>query len=186
MAGSIRTSIIVAVADNGVIGNAGDLPWRISSELKNFRRLTMGKPLVMGRKTFESIGGPLDGRDMIVVTRNSAFEASGVHIVGSLEAGVETGKRFAKDRGVDEVMVIGGGEIYRAALAFADRIYLSEIHTRPDGDTTFPDLDPQIWQETSREAHAAGPKDSADFSVVVLERDAKERSSPARQATAAN
>lgn len=182
----MRTSIIVAVADNRVIGNAGDLPWRISSELKNFRRLTMGKPLVMGRKTFESIGGPLDGRDMIIVTRNSGFEASGAHIVPTLEAGIETGKRLAADRGVDEVMVIGGGEIYRAALGLADRIYLSEIHTRPDGDTTFPELDSGVWQETSRETFAAGPKDSASYSVVVLDRSANESSPPSDHAAAAN
>lgn len=173
MAYGLRIALVVAVADNGVIGYKDGLPWHISSDLKHFRRLTMGKPLVMGRRTFESIGGPLDGRDMIVVTRNRHYRASGTHVVETLELGLDLGRRLAGERGVEEVMVIGGGEIYRAALPLADRIYLSEIHACPEGDTVFPQLDLEIWRETSRETYRAGPKDSADFSFVVLERSSE-------------
>ncbi len=170
MSNDVRIALVVAVADNGVIGRDGGLPWRLSSELKHFKALTMGKPMIMGRKTFESIGKPLKGRDTVVITRNPDFDAAGIHVVDRLEAALELSRRLAKGRQTDEIMVVGGGEIYRAALALADRVYLSEIHAEPEGDTYFPTLDPQIWRETARERRDQDPKDSAAFSFVVLDR----------------
>lgn len=186
MPNDVRIALVVAVADNGVIGQEGGLPWRISSELKHFKGLTMGKPMVMGRKTFESIGKPLEGRDTIVITRNPHFEAAGIHVVDGLEAALEVARRLAKGRQADEVLVVGGGEIYRTALPVADRVYLSEIHAEPEGDTRFPTLDAQIWQETSRERRDPGPKDSAAFSFVVLDRVVSDEGRAARQETPAD
>lgn len=186
MSNDVRIAVVVAVADNGIIGQEGGLPWRLSSELKHFKGLTMGKPMVMGRKTFESIGKPLEGRDTIVITRNPGFDAAGIHVVDGLEAALELARRLAVGRQADEVMVVGGGEIYRAVLPVADRVYLSEIHAEPEGDTRFPTLDSQIWQETSRERRDPGPKDSAAFSFVVLDRVASDEVSAARQETHAD
>lgn len=165
-----RIALVVAVAENGVIGWQGGLAWHQSSDLKFFRKVTMNKPLIMGRKTFESIGKPLDGRDNIVITRNTAFEAPGILVAANLEDALEMAREKARTRGVDEISIIGGAQIYALALPKADRIYLSEIHASPEGDTFFPKIDKSQWRETSRERHAAGPKDSADYSFVVLER----------------
>ena len=165
-----RIALVVAVAENGVIGWQGGLAWHQSSDLKFFRKVTMNKPLIMGRKTFESIGKPLDGRDNIVITRNSAFEAPGILVAANLDDALGLAREKAQERGVDEISIIGGAQIYALALPRADRIYLSEIHSSPDGDTFFPEIDKAQWRETSRERHAASPKDSADFSFVVLER----------------
>ena len=165
-----RIALVVAVAENGVIGWQGGLAWHQSSDLKFFRKVTMNKPLVMGRKTFESIGKPLDGRDNIVITRNTSFESPGILVAANLEEALELAREEARTRGVDEISIIGGAQIYALSLPLADRIYLSEIHASPDGDTFFPEIDKSQWRETSRERHTAGPKDSADFSIVVLER----------------
>jgi dihydrofolate reductase len=165
-----RIALVVAVAENGVIGWQGGLAWHQSSDLKFFRKVTMNKPLIMGRKTFESIGKPLDGRDNIVITRNSAFEAPGILVAANLDDALGLAREKAQERGVDEISIIGGAQIYALALPQADRIYLSEIHSSPEGDTFFPEIDKAQWRETSRERHAASPKDSADFSFVVLER----------------
>ena len=163
-------ALVVAVAENGVIGWQGGLAWHQSSDLKFFRKVTMNKPLIMGRKTFESIGKPLDGRDNIVITRNSSFEAPGILVAANLEEALEMAREKARARGADEISIIGGAQIYELTLPVADRIYLSEIHSSPDGDTFFPQIDKSQWREISRERHAAGPKDSADYSLVVLER----------------
>ena len=168
--GDARITLVVAVAENSVIGWQGGLAWHQSSDLKFFRKVTMNKPLIMGRKTFESIGKPLDGRDNIVITRNTAFEAPGILVAANLEDALELAREKARERGVDEISVIGGAQIYALALPLADRIYLSRIHLSPDGDTFFPKLDESQWRETSRERHAASPKDSADYSFIVLER----------------
>src|SRR5690606_42008351 len=120
----------------------GDLPWRLSSDLKLFRRLTMNKPIIMGRRTWESLPRrPLDGRDNIVLTRDRNFAAEGAHVVHSVEAALELGRKFAEARGVDEISVIGGAQIYESMLEHADRIYLTEVHGSPEGDTVFPPLD---------------------------------------------
>ena len=166
----MRISIIVAAAENGVIGAAGDMPWRLPSDLKRFRALTMGKPVVMGRKTFQSLPKALDGRDNIIVTRNHGFRADGVETAPSLEAALDIARGKAKARGVDEIMVIGGGEIYLAAVAVADKVYLTRVHATIAGDTTFPALDPTAWRQVSEEALPRGPKDDHEATLEVFER----------------
>ncbi|MGI9381971.1 MAG: dihydrofolate reductase [Methyloligellaceae bacterium] len=166
----VRLVMVVAVAENGVIGRQGGLPWRLSSDLKLFRRLTLGKPLIMGRKTFESIGKPLDGRDNIVVTRSSGFHAPGISVADGIETALRLARDCAQARQAEEIAVIGGAQIYEAALPFTDRIYLTRVHAAPEGDTFFPDLREADWREVSRERFAAGPKDDCDFTLVTLER----------------
>ncbi len=163
-------SLVVAVAENGVIGAHGDVPWRIPSDLRYFREVTMGKPVIMGRKTWEGIGRPLPGRDNIVVTRQADYEAAGVHVVHDVDSALAKARELAAARGGDEICVIGGEEIFRAAMDRADRIYLSRVHMTVEGDTFFPDDETREWQEVSREFHPAEPGDSADWTLVVLER----------------
>jgi dihydrofolate reductase len=153
------------VAENGVIGCDGALPWRVPSDLKAFRRLTMGKPVIMGRKTYDAIGKPLDGRDNIVVTRSTGFSAPGIQRAGGIAEALDLARDCAAARGVDEIMVIGGAEIFAATLPLADRIYLTRIHARPDGDTVFPELDPNVWREVS---HAPIPADARDEAPATL------------------
>lgn len=159
-------ALIVAAAENGVIGRGGRLPWRMPSDLKTFRRLTMGKPVVMGRKTYQSIGKPLDGRDNIVVSRDPDFAPQGVIICRTLVAGIEAATACATRRGTDEIMIIGGAEIYRQAMPFAGRIYLSRIAAQPEGDATFPEPDPAEWRLSRFESI---PVDTRDEHAVVLE-----------------
>jgi dihydrofolate reductase len=166
----VRIALIVAVAENGVIGRDGQLPWRLPSDLKRFRRLTLGKPVIMGRKTYDSIGKPLDGRDTIIVTRQADFGPPGVHLAGSVEQALALGRELAAGRGGDEVMVIGGAEIYRAALAHAQRIYLTLVHAAPAGDARFDIPDPQQWRETAREPMLQGASDQFPAEFIVLER----------------
>jgi len=162
-------SIVIAVTENRVIGAGGDMPWRLPSDLKRFRALTMGKPIVMGRKTHESIGRALDGRDNIVVTRQSDYAPEGVRVVSSVEEALELGRALARKSGADEVVVIGGGEIYNQALPATQRIYLTEIHADIAGDTSFPELDPRVWREVHRERVPRDERDSADTSFVIFE-----------------
>ena len=166
----MRIVLVVAVSRNGVIGRAGGLPWRLSSDLKLFRRLTMGKPVIMGRKTWESIGSPLDGRLNIVVTRGPAIDHPEVVTERGLDAALAAAQQRAEADGADEIAVIGGGEIYRQALPLAHRLYLTEVDLDVEGDTTFLPLDPADWHETSREAFEPSPKDSAAFVLRVLDR----------------
>jgi len=165
-----RIALVVAAAKNGVIGRGGGLPWRLPSDLKRFRTLTLGKPLVMGRKTYLSIGRPLDGRDTIVVTRQAGFRVTGVHVAPSLEEALALGRTLAAARGVDEVMVVGGEEIFRAALPLAERVYLTLVHASPPGDTHFALPDPAQWREIVREPMALGPKDEFAADFIILER----------------
>ncbi len=166
----MRVCLIVAVAENGVIGDTGAMPWNLPSDLKYFKEKTLYKPVLMGRKTFEAIGRPLPSRDNIVVTRNEEFAHDGVFTASNVTAGLELAQRLASKSGADEIMVIGGGEIYAQTLALADRIYKTEVHDEVAGDTIFPQLDPEVWREVSRESHLAGESDSSAFSLVVLER----------------
>jgi dihydrofolate reductase len=168
-------SLIVAVAENGVIGRDGGLPWRLSSDLKTFRRLTLGKPLIMGRRTFQSIGKPLDGRDNIVVTRDAHFDVAGVSACASVSEAVTLARVLATTRGADEIMVIGGAAIYDAVLDIADRVYLTRVHAKPAGDRHFPDLDAAQWQEVSREALPKGERDEFAATLIVYERVAESR-----------
>ena len=162
--------IVVAAAENGVIGRGGRLPWRIPSDLKAFKRLTLGKPVIMGRKTFASIGRPLPGRDNIVVTRDAAFMADGVEVAGSLDAAIAIATRCAIARGADEIMVIGGAEIYRLAMPLASRIYLTRVHARPSGDASFADPDPAHWREIARTALPPAPGDEHACTLLTYER----------------
>lgn len=160
-------TLVVARADNGVIGRDGGLPWHLPADLKHFKRLTVGKPVVMGRRTFDSIGKPLPGRHNIVMTR-SGWTAAGVTVVPNLAeavaaAGLQQGAR------PDEIMIIGGAAVYAEALPSARRVHLTEIHAAPDGDTVLPPFDPAVWRETAREAHA-GDGDAPAYSFVTLER----------------
>jgi len=169
---TITVSLIVAIAENGVIGERGALPWRLSSDLRRFRRLTIGKPVIMGRKTYQSIGKPLPQRDNIIVTRQVDFRADGIHAAASTEAALELAHDLARRRGADEIMVIGGAEIYRALLPHAGRIHLTEVHTEAAGDTRLGPFDPVHWREVARERASAGARDDADMSFVTLERRA--------------
>ncbi len=159
----------MAVAENGVIGRDNRLPWRMPTDLATFRRLTLGKPVVMGRKTFQSLGKPLDGRINIVVSRDPSFAPDGVIVLPSLAAALEEACRQAGERGVDEVAVIGGGQLYREALDLADKIYLTRIHATPVGDATFPPLDPAAWTETLRTPLATSDRDDHAATLIVYE-----------------
>jgi dihydrofolate reductase len=170
-------SLIVAVAENGVIGKNGALPWRLSSDLKTFRRLTMGKPIIMGRKTFQSLGKPLDGRDNIVLSSDPFFEPQGTSVVDSLSGALTLARILAATRGADEIMIIGGADVFREALPAADRIYWTEVKAAPDGDVIFPALDMSEWTEVSREDLPRGPKDDHDAILKVLERSHPEAAS---------
>ncbi|MGO4872639.1 MAG: dihydrofolate reductase [Roseiarcus sp.] len=163
-------ALIAAVARNGVIGAGDALPWRLSSDLKRFKALTMGKPLIMGRKTFQSIGRPLPGRAIIVVTRDEGFAADGVEIARDIEAALRLAEAKACAAGADEIIVAGGGEIYAQTIARAGRLYVTEVALAPSGDAHFPPIDPAIWREVKREAGARGPRDEADFAFVEYER----------------
>lgn len=168
--GAIKIALVVAIAENGVIGQGGDLPWRLSSDLKLFRRHTMGKPLIMGRKTFASLRRPLDGRDNIVVTRDAAFNPEGVTVVHSFEDAHARGEEFARARGVDEICVIGGAEIFRQALPLAEKVYLTRVQAHPAGDVFFPPADWSGWRTTFTECYVTGPKDAFPFTFSILER----------------
>ena len=150
----IQTALIVARADNGVIGVDNQLPWNLPSDLKYFKQVTMGKPVVMGRKTFESIGRPLPGRTNVVITRNSDWSAPGVRVVGSLADALKLAKAQADLDGVDEVMVIGGATVYREAFDQVDRMYVTQVHASPDGDAFFEAPDREKFTRTSFEDHA--------------------------------
>ncbi len=155
-------SLVVARADNGVIGRDQGLPWHLPADLKHFKALTLGKPIVMGRRTFESIGRPLPGRHNIVLTRGG-WTAAGVTVVPNLAAGL------AAAGAADEAMIIGGAAVYAAALPATQRVYLTEVHASPDGDTVLPRFDPAMWAETARDDHAADG-DVPEYSFVTLAR----------------
>ena len=163
----IAIVLLAAVADNGVIGRDNRLPFRQSSDLKRFKSMTMGKPVLMGRKTYLSIGKPLPGRTNIVVSRNGDFSAPGVVVAGSLDAALAVSRGDALRRGVEEIVVIGGTDIFAQSMAFADRIEITHVHTRPAGDTYFPPIDAARWREAARSEHPAGPKDEAAFSYAT-------------------
>jgi dihydrofolate reductase len=166
----IEIVLIVAVAENGVIGSGNTIPWRLKSDQARFKAMTMGKPIVMGRKTFVSLRRPLPGRTNIVVTRDAAFRAGGAIVTSSLAAAMAVARGDALRRSAAEIAVIGGAEIYAQSMNSADRLEITEVHARPDGDTRFPPIDADKWQEVARERHSAGPDDSAAFSYVTYRR----------------
>lgn len=162
--------LVVAVADNGVIGRDNQLLWRLRTDLKRFRSLTLGKPMIMGRKTFQSIGKPLPGRETIVLTRDAGFSAEGVHVAGSWEKALAQGNVLAEGMGADAVAVVGGAEIYALALPQVQKIYLTEVHAAPEGDALFPSYDRSGFRETGRSEHPKGPDDEHPFTFIDLER----------------
>jgi dihydrofolate reductase len=162
--------LVAAVAENGVIGRAGGLPWRLKSDLQHFRALTTGKPIVMGRRTWASLARPLPNRTNIVVTRDPAFAARGAVVTASLVAALEVARGDALRRNVDAVMVIGGGDIYAQAMPLATRLEITRVHARPDGEAVFPAIDAATWRETARRACPPGPGDEADFTYLTYSR----------------
>lgn len=160
----MRVSLIAAVAENGVIGRGNALPWRLPTDLKHFRRLTVGHPVIMGRRNYESIGRPLPDRTNIVVSRRSDFQAPGCIVVPSLE------RAFAACRPAAEAFIAGGAEIYRQTMDRADRLYLTLVHAAVAGDTFFPPIDWSAWREIARTRHAADERHAYAYSFVELER----------------
>jgi dihydrofolate reductase len=173
---SVPIAIIAAVGTNGVIGSGNMLPWRLPTDFAHFKRTTLGKPLIMGRKTFESIGKPLAGRTNIVVTRRRDYRPEGVLVAESLSSALELAQAIAARDGVGELMIGGGGEIYREAMPLAERLYITHVEASPDGDTRFPDIDPAVWEVVDEPDIVPSDKDSAAFRVKVYAR----RSDPAR------
>lgn len=157
-------SIIVAASENDVIGRQGELPWRLSDDLRHFKAITMGKPIVMGRKTWESIGRALPGRQNIVITRQDGFAADGCDVVGSLDGAIAV----AGD--VDEIMIIGGSQIYALALPLAQRLYITRVHADVEGDASFPAVDATRWSLVADEQHHADERNEFDFSFRVYDR----------------
>ncbi len=163
--------LIAAVAENGAIGRDNAMPWRLKSDLKHFRALTIGKPIVMGRKTFESLSGPLKGRTNIVLSRDAQFASAGILVAPSLEHALEAARGDALRRGANEIMIIGGSHVFAELLPRASRLEVTHIHASPEGDTFFPAIDPTIWQETARAEHEKGADDSAAFTCVTYRRN---------------
>lgn len=168
----MKIAIFAAVAENNVIGSDGGMPWRLSTDLKRFKNQTIGKPLVMGRKTWESFPRrPLPGRENIVVTRNADFQEEGAIRAGSLQEALDIARAAGHERPeADEICVIGGGEIYRQAIELAERLYITHVEAAMDGDTEFPPISPAIWYAASYEAFPAGEKDDHPTRHVIYER----------------
>lgn len=168
-------SLVVARGRNGVIGRDGDLPWRLRSDLQRFKAITIGKPCLMGRKTWESLPlRPLPGRLNLVLTRDQSYEAEGMAkgalVCATLDEAIEIARETAQEDGVDEICIIGGTALFEAALPRARRLYVTEVDAAPEGDARFPDFDPADWTEVSSEPHEAGEKDDHAFTFRVLER----------------
>ncbi len=166
----MKIALVAAVARSGVIGVGGTLPWRISDDLKWFKRVTTGKPIIMGRKTFASIGKALPGRDNIVATRSPGFAAPGAFTTGSLPEAIVLARGCARGRSVDEICVIGGAEIYAQTLPLATRIYLTRVNADIDGDVHFPGLKPEEWRERRESACEKNARNDYDCEFFMLER----------------
>jgi len=163
--------LIAAVAENGVIGADNSIPWRLKSDMQRLKAMTTGRPIVMGRKTYESFPRrPLPGRTNIVITRDVAYRASGAVVTTSFDNARAIARGDALRRKVQDIAILGGAEVYAEFMAGADRLEITEVHIRPEGDTHFPPIDPALWQEVARARHAAGPGDSAEFSYVTYRR----------------
>ncbi|MFV0277516.1 MAG: dihydrofolate reductase [Parahaliea sp.] len=167
---AVSLGVIVAVAQNGVLGRDNALPWHLPEDLAYFKRRTLGKPVVMGRRTWESIGRPLPGRRNIVISRSPAFTAEGAEVVVSLAVALDLARAHAAAEGVAEVMVIGGAAVYAQAIPLADTLYVTEVHAEVDGDAYLPPIDWSAWQEQHREFCSAHKNDSFDFSFVTYRR----------------
>ncbi len=163
-------SLIWAMADNGVIGADGGLPWRLQKDMQFFMAVTMGKPLIMGRRTFESMKAPLAGRTNIVITRQADYAREGVTVVGNFAEALRAAKAKAEVDGQEEIMVIGGAEIYRLGLAVASKLYVTRVAASPEGDTVFPEVDWSAWTETSTESFEADDKNQYPFRISIYSR----------------
>jgi dihydrofolate reductase len=167
-------ALVAARGRNGVIGREGALPWRLRSDLALFKQTTLGKPVIMGRKTWDSLPRkPLPGRLNLVLSRDGAFEPQGAVVCERFEEALEIAREQAREDGVDEVCVIGGRALFDLALPRARRLYLTEVEAEPEGDVRFPDVDETGWREVRREAHSAGEGDDFPFTFRVLERTHK-------------
>lgn len=166
----MKIVLVAAIGDNLVIGREGQLPWHLRSDLQHFRKVTLNRPVIMGRRTLESIGKVLDGRTNIVLTRDLSLVARGAVLATSLDAALGVARKDATKRGVDEIMVIGGSDIFSMTMPMADRLEITHVHASPEGDAMFPPIDDEIWQEVSREEHFAGPDDDADFAFATYMR----------------
>jgi dihydrofolate reductase len=162
--------LIAAIADNGVIGDDNRLIWRLKTDLRHFRSLTLGRPVLMGRKTFLSIGKPLPGRETIVLTRDPTFRPEGVHVAHSLEDALSVGQRLGAASGADSVTVAGGADIYRQALPLAQRLELTLVHATPEGDALFPDWDRSDFVAEARESHPRSLDDEHPFTFATFRR----------------
>ena len=163
----MKIVLVAAIGDNLVIGRDGQLPWRLKSDMQHFRKVTLNRPVIMGRKTHESIGKTLGGRTNIVLTRDLTLIAPGAVLATSLDAALSFARADAAKRGVDEIVVIGGSDIFAATMSIADRLEITHVHASPEGDALFPPIDPEFWQEVSREDHFAGADDDADFTLAT-------------------
>ena len=167
----IETVLIVAIAENGVIGAENAIPWRQKSDMQRLKAMTMGRPIVMGRKTFISFPRrPLPGRTNIVITRDADFHATGAIVTHSVDEALTIARGDALRRSAAEIAILGGAEIYAATMPLADRLEITEVHASPPGNTLFPAIDPAQWEEVARERHASGPDDQAEFSYVTYRR----------------
>lgn len=167
---SVKIAMIAAVAENGVIGADGDMPWHISSDFAHFKRTTMGKPMVMGRKQFETVGKPLPGRVNIVVSRQKGYQPDGVIVIDDFLAAIEHAKTIAEADGVDEIMIIGGGEVYKLGMPLADRLYISHVELAPEGDIVFPQIDAAEWRIEAEPEVITSDKDSAEYRIAIYTR----------------
>lgn len=172
MSKKIGLSLVVAMAQNGVIGRENGLPWHLPKDLAYFKQITMGHPIIMGRKTFESIGRPLPGRTNIVVTRQKSWASDGVEKVDSVSAAIDLAEVIAHSDSLSEYMLIGGASLYGQVLGSAAKIYMTEVCAEIEGDTKFPEFDKSQWREVSRENHSADAHNPYDYSFVVYERNA--------------
>lgn len=168
--GGASLSIVVAVAENGVIGRDNQLAWRLPTDLRRFKQLTVGKPIIMGRKTWDSIGRPLPGRETIVITRDTTFHVPGAFLAHGWDDAKAIAGRLAARMGATDIPVVGGAEIFRLALPQADRLHLTLVHASPEGDVRLPAYDPANFRETFREPHDAGGDDEYAFTFVDLQR----------------
>lgn len=167
---TVRIAMIAGVAENGVIGNDQTIPWRIPSDMQFFRRTTLGKPIIMGRKQYETVGKPLPGRTNIVITRQKGYQPEGVLVFGSIDTALDTAREIAESDGVDEIMIIGGGELYAQLMPRADRLYISHVDLAPIGDVRFPEITPEDWAVVDLPEVEPSPKDEASYRVKVYER----------------
>lgn len=167
---TIKIALIAGVAENGVIGNDQTIPWRVPSDMAFFKQTTMGKPIVMGRKQYETVGKPLPGRTNIVVTRQRGYQPDGVLVFHDVDAALEKAREVAAADGVDEIMIIGGGELYGQLMDRADRLYITHIDLAPTGDVRFPAIAPEQWTVVDLPEVTPSPRDEASYRVKVYER----------------